>query len=226
MADPDSLTGTRYNTPAIDAYVRDLYAQETAGMRDAVAAAEAAGLPPIQVGPLDGRIVEILLRMIGARRVVEIGTLAGYSAQWIVRALPPDGHLWTIERNARHAAVARGVLARAGLTDRVTVVEGQAGAMLERLAEHAPFDAVFIDADKPGYPAYARWALAHLRPGGLVLADNAYLFGRLAGAEPSGGTSAEDIAAMQALHTLLARETDAVCLPTPDGLAVGIKRGG
>ena len=224
MADPDSRTGTTYQTPAIEAYLRGLYSVETEGMQDALRSAREAGLPEIQVSPTDGKIIEVLLRMIGARKVVELGTLAGYSAQWIARALPADGHLWTIERDPKHAGVAGGVLARAGLADRVTVLNGSADELLATLEREGPFDAVFVDADKSGYERYARWALEHLRPGGLVLGDNVYLFGYLAGREPDGLTSHDSIRAMRGFHELLARECDGVVLPTPDGLSVAIKR--
>jgi caffeoyl-CoA O-methyltransferase len=224
VADPDSRAGMTYGTPAIQAYLDGMYAPETPGMRDANDAARAAGLPQIQVGPNDGRIVEILLRLVGARKVVEIGTLAGYSAQWIARALPADGRLWTIERDPKHAEVARGALARAGLADRVTVLNGPAREQLATIESEGPFDAVFIDADKEGYPDYARWALRTLRPGGLVIGDNVYLFGYLAGREPDERTNAEAIRAMREFHELLAAECDGVVLPTPDGLSVAIKR--
>ncbi len=223
MADQDSRDGRGYGTPAIDAYLRELYAREDAGMLDALRSIEAAGLPEIQVSATDGRILEILLRMIGARRVVELGTLAGYSAQWIARALPSDGRLWTIEADPKHADVSRGVLGRAGLADRVTVLDGPGETVLRTLEAEAPFDAVFVDADKTGYERYGRWALAHLRSGGLVIGDNAYLFGRLAGEAAEQPERAPDVAAMRGFHELLAREFHAVCLPTPDGLAVGIK---
>ena len=224
MADPDSRSGTTYQTPAVETYLRDLYAVETDGMRDALRSARDAGLPEIQVSPTDGKILEILLRMIGARKVVELGTLAAYSAQWIARALPADGHLWTIERDPKHARVGRGVLERAGLADRVTILDGAADELLGSLERHSPFDAVFIDADKGGYTRYARWALEHLRPGGLVLGDNVYLFGDLVGRDAEARSSPESIRAMRAFHELLARACDAVVLPTPDGLSVAIKR--
>ncbi len=225
MADPDSLAGKTYWTPAIDAYLRGLYAREDPGMEDALRSAKDAGMPEIQVGPTDGRIVEVLLQMIGARRVVEIGTLSGYSAQWIARALPAGGRLWTIEASPEHARVARGVLERAGLGERVTLLEGKALDVLPTIEGEGPFDAVFVDADKYGYHRYARWALEHLRPGGLLIGDNAYLFGNLVGANPERDGDDEARAAMQAFHELIAREMDGVCIPTPDGLAVGIKRG-
>lgn len=224
MADPNSRAGTTYWTPAIEDYLRGLNAQETAGMRDALDAIVAAGMPQIQVSPTDGRILEVLLRIAGARKVVEVGTLAGYSAQWILRALPSDGHLWTIEHSPKHREVAEGVLARAGLADRVTVLEGAGLDVLPTIEAQGPFDAVFVDANKEHYPDYAAWALRHLRRGGLVVADNTYLFARLVGVEPENEGQARDQAAMRAFHELLAAECEAVTLPTPDGLTVGIKR--
>lgn len=224
MADPNSRGGTGYWTPAIGEYMERLYAGEDPGMGDANAAMAAAGMPEIQVSPTDGRIMEVLLRMVGARKVVELGTLAGYSAQWIARAIGPNGHLWTVEFSRKHAEVARGVLGRAGLADRVTVCDGAGLQALPTLERHGPFDAVFVDADKESYPAYARWASANLRSGGLLIGDNTYLFTRLYGVEPKDAGEARNIAAMREFHETLARDYDAVTIPTPDGLTVGLKR--
>ena len=224
MADPNSRAGTTYWTPAIEEYLRDLNARETPGMQDAVESIKAAGMPLIQVSPTDGRILEVLLRIAGARKVVEVGTLAGYSAQWILQALPPDGHLWTIEHSAKHRDVAQNVLERAGLSDRVTVLHGAGLEVLPTIERHAPFDAVFVDANKEHYPDYARWAIQHLRPGGLVVGDNTYLFTRLVGVEPENENQARDQRAMREFHELIAAECDSVTIPTPDGLTVGVKR--
>src|SRR5215211_601860 len=110
MADPRSRSGQNYWTPAVGEYLDRLYVHEEEGMRDAVASIERAGMPQIQVSPSDGRILEVVLRAAGARKVVELGTLASYSAQWIARAIGPDGHLWTIEASPKHAEVSREVL--------------------------------------------------------------------------------------------------------------------
>jgi caffeoyl-CoA O-methyltransferase len=225
VADDDSRSGrTTYWTPVIGRYLGDLFARETDGMRDALASIERAGLPAIQLGPTEGRILEVIVRMVQARRVVEIGTLAGYSAQWLARGLGRDGHLWTIEADPHHARVARGVLERAGLAQRVEVLEGRALQMLPGLEGEGPFDAVFIDADKAAYGEYAAWAARHLRPGGAVIGDNTYLFGRLAGVEPHDDDERAAIDGMRRFHQVLARDFDAVCLPTPDGLSVGVRR--
>ncbi|HEY3111976.1 MAG TPA: O-methyltransferase [Chloroflexota bacterium] len=225
MADPKSRSRqSNYWTPAVGEYLDGLYLREDEGMRDAVASIERAGMPQIQVSASDGRILEVVLRAAGARKVVELGTLAGYSAQWIARAIGPDGHLWTIEASPKHAEVSRGVLARAGLGERVTILSGPGMEVLPTIEREGPFDAVFVDANKEDYPRYVEWATRNLRPGGIVVGDNTYLFGRLAGVEPESADQARTVEAMRRFHELVARDYDAVTLPTPDGLTVGVKR--
>jgi predicted O-methyltransferase YrrM len=138
---------------------------------DAVAQASAdAGLPPIAVSPLQGKLLHLLARLSGARRVLEIGTLGGYSTIWLARALPDDGELVTLEVDPHHADVARGNLRRAGLAERVRVV---VGAALDTMASlDGPFDLVFVDADKRNGPEYVRRALELTRPGGAIVVDN------------------------------------------------------
>lgn len=215
MADHDSRGGDRYATKAILHYVNTTHVPHDAGLARAFAVPD--GIPAIQVGPSDGKLIQLLLRLAGAKKVVEVGTLVGYSAVHIARALPPDGHLWSIEYEEKHAAVARGNLAAAGVADRVTVLVGPGVEVLPIIADKGPFDAVFIDADKVNYHVYGAWAVKHLRPGGLVLGDNAYLFGELMEDSDRGR-------AMRAFHELVAATCDSVCAPTPDGLVVGIKR--
>lgn len=218
MADPNSRAGTRYATPDILAWVDGLHVPHDPALRAAFEAPERQGIPAIQVGVSEGKAIGLMLRMIGARKVVELGTLAGYSAIHIGRALPPGGQLWTIELEAQHARIARENLAGAGLSDRVTVVEGSGTQVLASLEPHGPFDAVFLDADKGNYDVYGRWAAAHVRPGGLLIADNAYYFSDLL--DPIKPESA----AMRRFHEESRAAFDTVCLPTPDGLVVGIRR--
>jgi len=215
MADDQSRTGTSYTTPDIIGFVDRTHVHHDAALARAFSVPE--DMPAIQVGPSDGKLLYLLLRLIGARKVVEVGTLAGYSAIVMARALPADGRLWTIEAEDKHAKIARANVAAAGLADRVTVVDGTGQAALPTLVGHGPFDAVFIDADKEGYEHYGAWAIDNLRPGGLVLGDNAYLFGRLMSDSPAA-------VAMRAFHQRVANACDSVCVPTPDGLVVGIKR--
>lgn len=215
MADQDSRVGTRYHTPEIIEYVNHTHAAHDSALAQAFAVPD--GIPAIQVGPSEGKLLYLLLRLVNAKRVVELGTLVGYSAIHMARALPPDGHLYSIELEAKHAAVARENIERAGLADRVTVLEGAGLDVLPTLEPHGPFDAVFIDADKANYDKYGAWATQNLRSGGLVLGDNAYLFGNLLEDSDRGR-------AMRAFHEHVARTCDSACVPTPDGLVVGIKR--
>lgn len=143
----------------------------------------AAGLPPHDVSPLQGKFLQLIARMIGARRILEIGTLGGYSTIWLARALPEGGRLVTLEAAPRHAATARANLAAAGLAERVTLHEGPALDSLARLAAgaEAPFDLVFIDADKPNNPAYLDWALKLVHPGSVIIGDNVVRDGAVAG---------------------------------------------
>lgn len=219
MADHDSRAGARYAAQDILDFTARIHGAHDAGLQRAFDAPAATGLPAIQVGPNEGQTLQLLLRMIGAHRVVEIGTLAGYSAIWMARALPQDARsrLWTIELDRKHADVARANIEAAGVSDRVEVIVGDAIDVLEGLASQAPFCAVFIDADKARYDRYGDWACRHLRPGGLLIGDNAYLFGRLLDDSP-------EAAAMRRFHELAATQLDSVCVPTPDGLVVGRKR--
>ncbi len=132
------------------------------------------GLPGYTIRPEEGLFLQFLIVLLQARRVLEIGTLGGYSTAWMALALPPEGHIWTLERDAYHAQVARKNLEEAGLASRVTVIQGEAPRDLASLERHAPFDLVFVDAEKSIYPACYRWAMEHLRPGGVFAAHNAY----------------------------------------------------
>ncbi|HEY3807986.1 MAG TPA: O-methyltransferase [Kofleriaceae bacterium] len=215
MADNDSRAGARYATTEILEFVARVHAPHDAGL--ARAFATPAFMPAIQVGPSEGRLLHLLIKLARAEKIVEVGTLAGYSAMQMARALPPSGHLWSVEYEPKHAAVARENLAAAGLADRVTIEVGAGRDVLPTLEPHGPFDAVFIDADKGNYDHYGRWAIGNLKRGGIVLGDNAYLFGRLVGDSGEAG-------AMRAFHELVAAACDSVCIPTPDGLVLGIKR--
>jgi len=216
MADPSSRAGERYASAQILEYAARTHHPADPALLRAFEAPARYGMPEIQLGPAEGRLLELLLRLAGAKRVVEIGTLAGYSALWIARALPPGGHLWTIEADRKHAGVAAEVIGEAGLGDRVTVIADEALEVLPKLSDSGPFCAVFLDADKGRYDIYGRWATENLRPGGLLIGDNAYLFGRLL-------DEGADAQAMRRFHEEMAANYRSVCVPTPDGLAVGIR---
>jgi predicted O-methyltransferase YrrM len=208
----------------IDAYIERLYAAEDEALRDARAAMAEAGLPAINVSPTAGKLLYLLAKLIGARRVLEIGTLGGYSAIWLARALPPDGRLISLELSERHAEVARANLARAGLDGRVEVRVGPAAESLAHMAAagEEPFDLVFIDADKPGYLEYLDWSARLTRPGALILADNVIQRGAVA----DEGATGETVRAIRAFNQAVAEHPrlEAVIVPLPrqeiDGLAL------
>lgn len=156
----------------IAARIEALFAPEDEALKAARAAPAAHDMPSISISPAQGRLLELLARAVGARRILEIGALAGYSGIWLARALPPDGRLISLEVSEKHAEVARASLARAGLADRAEVRVGPAEASLATLASEPPFDMVFVDANKDGYPAYLERALKLARPGAIIVADN------------------------------------------------------
>lgn len=217
MADVDSRAGTRYASPEVLDWTNRVHAPHDRALEAAFSAPERHGLPAIQLGASEGKLLEMLLRLAGARRVVEIGTLAGYSALRIARALPEDGRLLTIESDPKHASVARSMLEQAGVASRVTVLEGKALDVLPGIEPQGPFDAVFIDADKASYDRYGRWAAAHVRRGGLLIGDNAFLFGRLL-------EKTDEAAAMRRFHEEARDSFDTVCVPTPDGMLLGVRK--
>lgn len=166
----------------VDRYASDLLLLPDASLDAAVAAMDAGGLPPIQVSPLQGAFLQILARALRATKVLEIGTLGGYSAIWLGRALPHGGRLVTLEVNSHHAEVARSNVDRAGLSSVVEVRLGPALESLPRLEREGfgPCDLVFIDADKPNTAAYFDWALKLTRTGGMIVVDNVVRQGQLA----------------------------------------------
>lgn len=165
----------------VDAYITDRLLPPDAAREAALTAAEAAGLPAINVSPAQGRMLTILARLVRARRILEIGTLAGYSTLFLAEGLEPGGRIVTLEIDPRHAAVARETFARAGIADRVDLREGPAIASLPKILEEGgdPFDMVFIDADKPSNPDYLAFALKLSRPGTLIVSDNVVRAGRV-----------------------------------------------
>lgn len=186
---------------AVDAYLSGLLAPADEALAAALADSEAAGLPAISVSAVNGKLLHLLARIQGARRILEIGTLGGYSTIWLARALPSDGQLITLEYSARHAEVARANLARAGLDKVVEVRVGAALDSLPRLAdEGAVFDLVFIDADKVNNPHYLEWAVKLTRPGSVVVVDNVVRDGRVVDAQ----STAPDVTGTRTALQLLA----------------------
>ena len=209
--------------PGLAAYVTRAYAPEDEVLREIRERSTREGLPDIQLAALDARHLEILARACQARRAVEIGTLGGYSGVAILRGTGSSGTLDTVEIEPKHASIARESFRKAGFGDRARVHVGAAKKVLPQLTSRGPFDLCFIDADKEGYPAYLDWAAKNLRQAGLVILDNAFLFGHLA--EEPKGDLAEAIAAMQKTHEILAHDERfrSTVLPTGEGLAVGVR---
>lgn len=217
----------QYRNPGVLAFVSGAMAPEDRVLKSIRERTVKQGLPPINIGPEEGAILSLLVQACGAAKAVEVGTLAGYSACWIARALPEDGVLHTIEFDPRHASVARDNIKRAGLGSKVSVLVGAGSSVLPGLEAGGPYDFCFIDADKVNYPVYLEWACLNLVPGGIVAADNAYLFGKL---HLEGKSAGEDAAAAAAMRRTLAMMADkslftSCCmLPTGEGLAVAVKK--
>lgn len=178
MRVPDYPLADAQKWSEVDSYFADLLAPSDSGLEAALAANARAGLPPHDVSAMQGKMLALFIRMAGAARVLEIGTLGGYSTIWMARALPAGGRLATIEANPHHAAVARANIDTAGLAGRVDLHVGAALDVLPGL--EGPFDLVFIDADKPNNPDYLRWALRLTRPGSVIIGDNVVRGGAVA----------------------------------------------
>lgn len=202
-------------------YVDGLFGEPAllAELRDAI---EERGFPAIQVPMATGRFLEVVARMTGARRALELGTLGGYSALWLLRGMPADGRLTTVEREPEHAALAREFFELSSVTDRVDLRVGEARDVAASLGPEGSMDLVFIDADKEGYVGYLDEAARLLRPGGVVLADNALWRGKVV---DEGVDEVTD--AIRGFNRALA-DSDAfraTIVPVGDGVAVGVRRG-
>jgi predicted O-methyltransferase YrrM len=187
---------------AIDEYLGDCLVPTDEALDAALAASKETGLPAINVAPNQGKLLMLLARAIGARRILEIGTLGGYSTIWLARGLSPDGRLITLEANADYAEVARANIDGAGLGGQVEVRVGRAQDTLPGLADEGPFDLIFIDADKPGTPGYFQWAVRLARPGALIIVDNVVRDGAILDASSKD----ENVQAMRRFFELAATD--------------------
>jgi predicted O-methyltransferase YrrM len=184
----------------VDSYVEKLFIAPEA----ALDSSKAAGLPTINVSPAQGKLLNLLARMQGARKILELGTLGGYSTIWLGRALPPDGRLISLEIDPKRAEIARANIARAELANVVEIRVGSAADSLQKLLSEGcgPFDLIFIDADKPGYAEYLKWCLKLSRPGTLIIADNVVRKGAVADA----GSTDENVQGIRKFNEALAAE--------------------
>jgi caffeoyl-CoA O-methyltransferase len=202
---------------ALTQYIIDTFVEELPFQQEITRQADAQNLPQISLRPDEGWHLYFLLKLIQATTVIEIGTLAGYSASWILRALPEQGKLYTFDVNPVHADFARAQLNEAGYGKHVEIILGNAHITLHQY--HGLFDAVFLDADKSGYPDYLAWAVEHVRPGGLIMAHNAFRHGDIIAENPD-----EDTRAMQQFNQMVAEHPRllSTLLPAGDGMIVAM----
>jgi predicted O-methyltransferase YrrM len=195
---------TQEQWTAVDQYINTLLIGPDSVLDEVLRTSTAAGLPSIQVTPNLGKFLHLLARIHGARTILEIGTLGGYSTIWLARALPPGGRLITLESEPVHADVARANFARAGLSEIIDLRLGPALETLPRIAAEGagPFDLIFIDADKPGYPDYFRWAVKLSRRGSVIVVDNVVRKGAVIDA----GSEDERVQGVRRFNELLAAE--------------------
>jgi len=212
----------------IDDYIEGLFAPQDAALEAAVRESQRARLPEIQVSPNEGKLLQLLAEVIGARRVLEIGTLGGYSAINLARGLAEDGVLISLEIDEHHAEVARENVERAGLGERVEVWVGDARELLAELVESnaEPFDFVFIDADKEGYPEYLEWSMQLSRPGSLILADNTVRGGSVLDPQDDSARATREFNEKIANDHRLSAIVVPLIRERVDGLALARVRGG
>jgi len=212
---------------SVDDYITDLFVPFDPVMKEALATSEAAGLPSISVAPNEGKLLMLMAQICGARRILEIGTLGGYSTIWLARGMAPGGSLITLEASAKHAEIARLNIARASLANVVEVLVGPALDTLPQLAAEGrgPFDLIFIDANKEGYAEYFAWALKLARPGSVIIADNVIRDGEIL--DPA--SSDTRVQGVRRFNELLAKEprVKATVIQTVgkkghDGMAIAI----
>jgi len=221
MPDSPENKGFGQSDPHLLRWAEELFQPEDPVLREIRERSVKAGLPAIAVGRFDGLHLEVLARALSVRKAVEVGTLGGYSGTCLLRGMGPEGVLHTFEISAPHAEVARESFRKAGVLEQVRLHLGPAAEKLDEINGEGPFDLVFIDADKVGYPIYLKWAAQHLRVGGTVLGDNAFGWGRVA----TRDSAEESIRALRTFNEELARggRFRSTMLPTAEGLAMGVK---
>jgi predicted O-methyltransferase YrrM len=202
------------------AYISALFAAEDEVLAHIRQQTPARGLPDIGITPEEGRFLHLLVRGCHAGLALEIGTLGGYSGVWITRGLAPGGKLITLEKSGAHAAVAREHFDLAGLSEQVEIRQGEAHQLLPGLRQKAPFDFIFIDADKPGYLAYYEWSVEHVRTGGVIAAHNALWGGAVA-----GDHHGEGIDLMREFNQTVAQDprVTSTIFPAGDGTLVAVR---
>lgn len=211
---------TTYNDE-LSYYITDLFASQDDILSLIRENIPKKGLPAISIRPEEGKFLQFLIRATGAKKVVEIGTLGGYSGVWMARGLPPGGKLITLEKEPQHAKVAQEHFESAGVSEFVEIRVGNAHQILTDLTLEGPFDFVFIDADKSGYSVYLKWAVNNLRIGGVIAAHNAFRGGSVI------DENAQDSATnnIREFNRQMAEEPRLICtiFPAGDGTVLGVK---
>jgi predicted O-methyltransferase YrrM len=207
-------------------YTSALFAPEDSVLADLGKRTRSSDEAPMQVSAEVGKLLYVLASAVSARRILEVGTLFGYSAIWMARALPPDGELLTLELNAERAAEAESWIARARLSERVRIVVGPALQTLRRLPRDAPFDFTFLDAAKEEYPQYLEHALELVRPGGIITADNALLAGSQEGTVADEELRTPGLEGVREYNRRIARDPRlaSTIVPVREGVAISVVR--
>ncbi len=207
-------------------YIEGLYASEDVVLQQIRERLVNANRWGVNIGASEGKILQFLIQLGRVEKAVEIGTLFGYSAVWMARALPANGHLYTIERDHESARQAKKAFEDAEVHNKVSLCEGEAMDCLAGLVAKGPFDLVFIDANKSAYVEYLDWAFTNLKTGGLIIADNTLLGGHVIHAEKPESLSNRQYHGMREFNERLARSEEfvSVILPTAEGLSIAIKR--
>lgn len=205
-------------------YIRKLFCHEHKALLAAKNRAEKI-YPEMMISPQEGKILQCLIKSLQAQKVIEIGAFTGYSALWIVQALPSNGQFWTLELQKENAHLAELSLSEGRPSCQYHVLQGPADESLKTLEKHAPFDVIFIDANKEGYIQYLDWTEKHLRKGGLIIGDNAYLFGHVYKKDKPEDVSRGAWESMRKFNKRLSdsKKYTSTILPTPEGMAIAIK---
>lgn len=212
-------------SPETQKWIEETFCPEDQQLAEIRQKTEAAGLPAIQVGTFDARHLEVFVKMLGAKKSIEIGSLGGYSALCICRGMGPAGKLYCLELEADYAQVAQNNLEHAGVGEQVEFLIGPASDSLQKISSQGPFDLVFIDADKVNYPKYLEWSMNHLRVGGAVIGDNTFGFGYLGQTQFEDDEQREVGEAIGQFNRVLAQDPrfKTTILPTSEGMTLGIK---
>jgi predicted O-methyltransferase YrrM len=212
------------NAPTLQ-YIESLFASEDEELLNIKKSIEINGLRAINISPYEGKILNILLQVHQAVKVVEVGTLVGYSTTWIARALPENGKVYSFEKGEKIANIARENISKTEIANKVEIISGDAHEMLKTIENKAPFDAIFIDAEKTGYLKYLEWADKNIRIGGLIIADNVLYKGKVAENKFENSREEKTIKAIREFNEAISdnKKYQSIILPTLEGLSVSIK---